>query len=198
MERLEFFEALARIGRAVDSPERIRILDALCNASRTVAELSEATDLPVKTVSHHLQILKREGILSSVKEGRHCKYSVSCHGVKDFLGELKEFASEVLPEIRLHVSELESRRKSTALDERSQARSVVIDLRPIEEYEEAHLPGAVAVPPGKLDAFAEKTPRAVLVRTYCRDRFCTVADDAVDYLRRKGFRASRLSEGPLK
>lgn len=199
MKRQEFFEAVARIGRAVDSPERIRILDALCNASRNVAELSEVTELPVRTVSHHLQILRREGLLSSTKEGRFTRYSVSCGSVRDFLQELKEFASMMLPELRMHVSELESRRRNEEPHAEGDAKkSIIIDLRPVEEFEEAHLPGSVSVPPGKLYAFAEMTPLDTLVLTYCRDRFCTVADDAVDILRSKGFRACRLVEGPRK
>jgi len=49
-------------------------------------------------------------------------------------------------------------------------KAVVVDCRPAAEYEQGHVPGAVSIPPGRLQAEAGKLPKdkqATLI-FYCR------------------------------
>jgi ArsR family transcriptional regulator len=71
----------------------------------------------------------------------------------------------------------------------------LIDVRPREEYRAGHLPGAISIPLLELRARAGELPRARDVVAYCRGPYCVLALDAVELLRRKGFRAHRLDLG---
>jgi rhodanese-related sulfurtransferase len=72
---------------------------------------------------------------------------------------------------------------------------VVLDVRPTQEYEAGHIPGAVSVPPDELAERLRRVSRSQDVVAYCRGPFCVYADDAVRQLRRRKIRARRLEEG---
>jgi len=59
---LEFFKAMAH-----DS--RLRIVGLLAQGERSVQQLAEALSLKEPTVSHHLAILKRQGIVTARADG---------------------------------------------------------------------------------------------------------------------------------
>lgn len=74
------------------------------------------------------------------------------------------------------------------------SRKVLIDVRPREEYA-GHIPGALALPLADLAyRLSERRKRRDVV-AYCRGPHCVMALDAVELLRRKGFRAHRLEHG---
>jgi DNA-binding transcriptional ArsR family regulator len=64
----------AELLRALADPVRLRIIDVLRSAPKCVSELSEALDLEVVTVSHHLGILHSIGLLEREKKGRFKVY----------------------------------------------------------------------------------------------------------------------------
>jgi rhodanese-related sulfurtransferase len=71
----------------------------------------------------------------------------------------------------------------------------VLDVRPTEEYDAGHLPGAVSVPIAELEKRLAELPRDRAVVAYCRGPYCVMAIDAVALLRANGFEAARLDEG---
>jgi ArsR family transcriptional regulator len=71
----------------------------------------------------------------------------------------------------------------------------VLDVRPGEEYRAGHLPGAKSIPLGELKRRLSELPRAREVVAYCRGPYCVMALEAVEVLRRKGFRAVRMEDG---
>src|SRR5678815_2192636 len=44
----------------------------------------------------------------------------------------------------------------------------LIDVRPVEEYEAGHIPGAVSVPLDQISAFAKTVPKRQTIVAYCR------------------------------
>ena len=72
---------------------------------------------------------------------------------------------------------------------------VLLDVRPPDEYAAGHLPGALNVPPDRLDAAIAALPRDREVVAYCRGPYCVLSFEAVAPLRRQGFRARRLEDG---
>ena len=70
----------------------------------------------------------------------------------------------------------------------------VLDVRPKEEYLTGHIPGALSVPLGKLKELFAKLPRNQEIVAYCRGPYCVPAVQAVEMLREKGFKATRLEE----
>jgi rhodanese-related sulfurtransferase len=71
----------------------------------------------------------------------------------------------------------------------------VLDVRPTEEYEFGHIPGAVNVPLERIEQYLRDLPKKQEVIAYCRGAYCVLAFEAVATLREKGFRARRLEEG---
>ena len=68
-------------------------------------------------------------------------------------------------------------------------------MRPSEEYESGHIPGAVNLPLKDLKKRLGKLPKKQEIITYCRGPYCVLAFEAVAELRKKGFKARRLEEG---
>jgi DNA-binding transcriptional ArsR family regulator len=61
--------------RAVAEPQRLALLAELADASRSVGELVKRSGLAQASVSHHLAILRRAGLVVAVREGRRRCYA---------------------------------------------------------------------------------------------------------------------------
>lgn len=72
----------------------------------------------------------------------------------------------------------------------------MLDVRPEEEYRAGHLPGALSVPVERLETVLGRLPKDRPILVYCRGRYCTLADEAVQRLRALGYRVWRLEGGP--
>jgi len=68
---VEAFKALAHLSR-------LQVFFALVKAERemSVGEIQEIVEIPGPTLSHHLDVLRRAGLLESRKEERYIYYSV--------------------------------------------------------------------------------------------------------------------------
>ncbi|WP_207782076.1 rhodanese-like domain-containing protein [Phytoactinopolyspora limicola] len=75
---------------------------------------------------------------------------------------------------------------------------VVLDVRPREEYNFAHIPGAVSIPVDELAQRLQDLPDGQEIVAYCRGAYCVLAYDAVELLRAQGRRARRLQDGMLE
>jgi len=201
MEKAAFLEKMSEIGKALDSPERLRILDSLSQVPRSVEDLSMVLELPVRTVSHHLQKLRASGFVSFEKQGRHSIYSISCEGVISLLSNLKNLSVELMPDMKLHMKELDSTRMKFKCpdgknidDMIKRGEVTVIDVRKREEYISRHLPGAVSAPFDEIDNFISEFDGNGIILAYCSDVFCIRADKAVTKIRAAGFTAFRLED----
>lgn len=101
-----FFEARARVVKALAHPTRLFIMDELSRGERCVCELAEMVDADVSTVSKHLTVLRSAGIVSDDKRGLQVFYRLRCPCVVGFLdcvqGVLKANAREHLELSRTH------------------------------------------------------------------------------------------------
>jgi rhodanese-related sulfurtransferase/DNA-binding transcriptional ArsR family regulator len=196
------YEQIARLGQAASSPSRLELLELLSQGPRTVEALAQQTGQSVATTSHHLQVLRRARLVEAEKTGLYVTYRLADPRVETFLLEIRRLAESRLAEIQ-HITRtfLESRGGLEPVDNDELVRRVrsgevtVIDVRPREEYAAAHLPGAVSMPLGELPKRLKELQKRREIVAYCRGPYCVMALDAVDLLRRKGFRASRLEHG---
>ena len=94
------FEARANITKALAHPTRLFIVDMLSKGERCVCELREAVGADVSTVSKHLSVLKKAGILEDDKRGLQVYYRLRCSCVLSFFncleGVLRENAKKQL------------------------------------------------------------------------------------------------------
>jgi rhodanese-related sulfurtransferase len=193
---------LARVGHAVASPRRLELLDLLCQGPKTVEVLARHTGLSVAATSHHLQVLRRGRLLEATKRGQFVHYRLADAAVSDFFVAFRDLGQSRLAEIgevtRLFLDSrkaLEPVDREALLERVHKGAVTVLDVRPGEEYRAGHLPGAQSIPLGELKRRLSELPRAREVVAYCRGPYCVMALEAVEVLRRKGFRAVRMEAG---
>ncbi len=74
---------------------------------------------------------------------------------------------------------------------------LLLDVRPAEEFQAGHFPGAVSLPLRELEEKVKTIPRGTEVVAYCRGSYCVLAHDAVERLRNRGIRAYHWRQGVL-
>jgi rhodanese-related sulfurtransferase/DNA-binding MarR family transcriptional regulator len=196
------YAQFARIGHAVSTPKRIELLDLLAQAERTVADLAEATATPIKNTSAHLKALRQAGLVETRKDGAFVYYRLADQDVHDLVRRLQALAHARFAEVeRVTQLYLDGRDDLEPVSARELERRIrdgdvtVIDVRPREEYEAGHIPGALSVPVDQLKRGRAAVPKAREVVAYCRGRYCVYAVEAVALLRKRGYRARRLRDG---
>jgi ArsR family transcriptional regulator, arsenate/arsenite/antimonite-responsive transcriptional repressor len=83
MVKLDASEAHAEAFRALAHLTRLQVFFFLVRAGREVpaGEIQEAVEVPGPTLSHHLDVLRRAGLIQSRKEERYVYYSVNAETV---------------------------------------------------------------------------------------------------------------------
>jgi len=199
----ELFDQFARIGKALGSGRRIEILDILANGERTVEALAEQVHLTIANTSQHLQILRDAGLVSSKREGTFIRYGLATHEVFEFWTSLRSLSASRLADVeRLVEAYVGSRdglepvtRKELYKRLRSGDRLVVLDVRPTDEFDAGHLPGAVSIPLAELERRLKQVPKSRDIVAYCRGPYCALAPEAVRVLNKRGYRARQLEDG---
>jgi len=196
------YEQFARIGKAVSSPKRLELLDLLCQGERTVEVLAKESGLAVANASQHLQVLRAARLVEAEKAGLFVVYRLADQTVCEFFRTMRVLAESRLAEVELIKRRfLEGREGMEPVDRdellvRVREEAVtVLDVRPVEEYNAAHIPGALSIPLKELKLHLSELPRDQEIVAYCRGPFCVLSVQAVEMLRGMGFHAVRLEEG---
>ncbi len=196
------YEQLARIGKAVSAPKRLELLDLLCQGPRTVDALAEQAAIPVANASQHLKVLRSARLVDAEKLGIYVEYRLLDNEVCQFFLALRGLAESRLAEIEqitrtyfVQRGTLEFVKGEELLRRVRKGAVTVLDVRPIEEYRAGHIPGAISIPVGELKARLKELPNDREIVAYCRGPYCVMAVEAVDLLRKKGFRAQRMQQG---
>ncbi len=142
------------------------------------------------------------GLVSARKEGTRVYYSLAGDDVSLLLAALRGVAEHRAADVEklmqdwlAHRDELEPVPAGEVLDRARAGLVTVLDVRPEEEYAAGHLPGAVNVPIEKLEGYLSKLPKRREIIAYCRGPYCLMSFDAVEKLRKRGFKAKRLENG---
>ncbi len=196
------YQAIGRVAAALGSAGRLQILEFVAQGERSVDALAAMTGLSVANTSKHLQALRQAGLVNARKEGVRVYYVLAGDDVSLLLAALRGVAEhrtadvEKLLQIWLaHRDQLEPVPASEVLERARKGLVTVLDVRPEEEYAAGHLPGAINVPIEKLESYLSKLPKRKEVIAYCRGPYCLMSFEAVEKLRRRGFKAKRLQDG---
>jgi rhodanese-related sulfurtransferase len=196
------FGQFARIGKALSSPRRLEIVDLLAQGERTVEEIANETSMSVASASQHLQALKAARMVEARREGLYMHYRLADEDVFRTWQAVRALAESRLTEVDGVVeSYLKDRDALDAVDadelmERLiQGSVVLLDVRPEREYRAGHIPGALSVPVDALEAALHTLPRDREIVAYCRGPYCVFSDEAVAFVRERGYRAYRLRQG---
>ncbi len=81
---------------------------------------------------------------------------------------------------------------------RSDQSYVIVDARPREDYDKAHLPGAVSVPLDETDSYAGKFDKGQIIVTYCGSFQCPISTRSAQEFMKLGFKDVRDYKGGIK
>jgi rhodanese-related sulfurtransferase len=196
------YEQVARIGRAVASPKRLELIELLCQGEKSVEALAAQAEISVKLASAHLKELRLARLVETRKDGKYVLYRLAGTSVADLWVTLRSEAEERLVELQValsnlvaHGNDLEGFDRKAILKKAASGEVLMLDVRPSDEYATAHLPHARSLPVDELRKRLAELPKDTPVVAYCRGPFCLMAKDAVDLLRRRGYRAFHLTDG---
>ncbi|MFC0597891.1 ArsR/SmtB family transcription factor [Streptomyces palmae] len=202
--KAQLYDAFAATGKALASGKRLELLDLLAQGERTVDALSKAAGLNLTTASAHLQTLKQAGLVATRREGVRIHYRLAGEDVAQLLALLRKVAEHhqaAVPTARDAYLGDDGAMEVTREELRARVRAgntVVLDVRPVEEYLAGHIPGAVSIPVGELTDRLGELPEEAEIIVYCRGEYCALAHDAVRLLTDRGRRAIRLNDGMLE
>jgi len=188
---------------ALASRRRREIVDVLANGEPSVEELSRQVGLSTANTSQHLQVLKEAGLVVATRDGTRVRYRLASAAVYEFWVGLRSLAAERLPGIKGLVEAYLGSREGLEPITREELLGrleageplVVVDVRPIEEYRAAHLPGAVSIPLDELEQRLRELPQDRQIVAYCRGPYCAFAPEAVRKLRAHNYAARHLMDG---
>ena len=196
------YEQFARIGKALSSGHRLEMLEVLAQGERSVEALALETGLSVANASQHLQVLRAAQLVEVRRDGVYVYYRLTDERVFRLWQSMREVGEIHLAEIdRVVETYLHDRRSlqpitAEELRQRmSEGTTILLDVRPVDEYQAGHIPQALSMPLAHLgERLPELSPEQDVI-AYCRGPYCVFADEAVALLRARGYRARRLEEG---
>jgi rhodanese-related sulfurtransferase/DNA-binding transcriptional ArsR family regulator len=198
------YQQFARVAKALASAHRVELVELLAQGARTVEALGRMADMSLANTSAHLQVLRGAGLVEATKEGLYVTYRLADSRVAELFLSLRRVAEVRFAEVaKIKRDFLAENALLEPVDEAALRRRVsrgevtVLDVRPPEEYQAAHISGALSVPLPELARRLSDLPRRREVVAYCRGPYCVLAVEAVKLLRRKGFKAVRLEDGVL-
>ena len=196
------FQQLAVVAKSIANANRLELLEQLAQGERSVETLAERTRLSVANASHHLQQMRRGGLVAARRDGKFVRYRLSDDRVLELIAALRGVAEHQLAEVdRIVRSYFHARDSLEAVSHKDLMRRIkdgdvtVLDVRPRDEYELGHLPGAVSVPLDQLKKWLKRLDRSREIVAYCRGAYCVLSFEAVATLRAQGFTVRRLADG---
>ena len=196
------YEHFASVAKAMGSPNRLELLETLSQGECSVDDLAKSSGLSVANTSHHLQVLRVNGLARSRKEGLQVFYSLADDAVTNLLVNIRGVAESQLAEVERIVRDNFDSRDTLSPVKRDElvklvkrGDAVLIDVRPESEYAAGHIAGAINIPVDGLLKQLKKLPKDQEIIAYCRGPYCMMSYEAVAQLRKSGMRARRLEDG---
>ncbi|GLW01601.1 ArsR/SmtB family transcription factor [Streptomyces lavendulae] len=94
--QVPLYQAKAEFFRMLGHPVRIRVLELLQNGPRPVRELLAEIDVEPSNLSQQLAVLRRSGIVVSIRDGSTVSYALAGGDVADLLRAARRILTELL------------------------------------------------------------------------------------------------------
>jgi len=196
------YEQVARIGKVFSSPKRLELIELLCQGEKTVETLARETSISVKLVSAHLRELRMAQLVKTERQGKNIYYRLADKSVADLWVQVHALAEDRLIELQIELQKIATQPNDLVPNDREtlmkmarRGEVVVLDVRPTEEYLVTHLPFARSIPIEELRHRLSELPKDRPIVAYCRGPYCLMAIDAVELLRKEGFKSVHLRDG---
>jgi rhodanese-related sulfurtransferase len=196
------YEQVARIGKVFSSPKRLELIELLCQGEKTVETLARDASISVKLTSSHLRELRLAQLVETERQGKNILYRLADKSVADLWVQVHTLAEDRLVDLQTALQKIATQPNDLVANDREslmkaarRGEVVVLDVRPAEEYLNAHLPFARSIPLEELRKRLAELPRDRSIVAYCRGPYCLMAVDAVELLKQEGFTAIHLRDG---
>ncbi|ATX65045.1 ArsR/SmtB family transcription factor [Roseinatronobacter bogoriensis] len=195
-------EEYALVARAVSAPARLMLLEQLAQGPRGVEGLADKTGLTIANTSQHLQTLRRAGLVTSNRDGKAVIYSLNDERTLALMDLLRLLAERNLAQVEKILRGLSGGADATEPVSRddlaariAEGSVTILDMRPPDEFDLAHIPGAMNVTLQNLERLLPDLDPDADIVAYCRGPYCIYAHQAVAALRKRGLKARRLEGG---
>jgi rhodanese-related sulfurtransferase/DNA-binding transcriptional ArsR family regulator len=199
------YSEFAVLSKALAAPKRLELLELLAQCPRSVEALAEQTAITIANASQHLKVLRAARLVDADKRGLNVIYRLAGDDVAQAvltLRRLAESRNQAMRETRrLFLEErnqLESVTPEELLKRIREGAATLVDVRPPEEYAAGHLKGALNIPITELKKRLQLLKKRTEIIAYCRGPYCVMALDAVQILRKNGYRAQALDLGVVE
>ncbi|MBL1080023.1 ArsR family transcriptional regulator [Nocardia sp. 2] len=197
------FDEIARVGKALGNGRRLQILDLLAQGERTVEAVATATGMNLTTASANLQVLKSGGLVDARRDGTRQYYRLAGTDVARLFALVQNVAETHLADVAVAAAAVlgspeDAITREELIRRRDSGEITLIDVRPHEEYEAGHIPGAISIPLSELADRLAELPAEMGIVAYCRGTFCVMAPDAIRIAEDAGRQIKRLDEGMLE
>ncbi len=196
------FRQFAAIAKAVAHEHRLELLEAMAQGERSVEELAERTGLSLANASHHLQQMRRAGLIEARRDGKYVVHRIADAAVIELVATLTRIGERHVAAVGQIVRSYFDTRDGMEPVTRSELRArmkaglvQVLDVRPEDEFAMGHLPGAINIPLARLKKQLSLLDPAKEIVAYCRGPYCVLSFETVAILRKKGFNVRRLEDG---
>lgn len=196
------YAEFALIAKALAHPHRLELLEYAAQGAMSVERLAERVGMSVANASQHLRQLREAGLLMAERDGKFVRYALADDAVLDLVASLHEVARRRRAEVSRIVSgyfdardAMEPVSRAELLARVESGSVTVLDVRPREEYDLGHVPGALCIPLDELEARLTEFDPAQEIVAYCRGPWCVLSFEAVAKLRASGLAARRLEAG---
>ena len=192
----------ATVAKALSHSFRLELLESLAQGERSVESLAQRAGLTMGNASQHLQQLRRAGLVTSRRDGKHIYYRLADAEVVALLAGLRHIAERNIAEVRRivdsyfhHLDDMDPVSRQELVARLRDGLVTLLDVRPEDEFAAGHLPGAVNVPLRDLEARLTELDPGRDIIAYCRGPYCVLSFEAIALLRRRGFNIRRLQDG---
>lgn len=191
----------ARTTKALSSPVRLQIIDLLSQGPKSVEAIAQQLNLGVKNASAQLKELKSAELVGSRKEGKFVFYFIRDTEVINLWRSIRSFGVKRFSEVQKITEyvfksphELKGVNRKDLLARAKAGKIIILDVRPEDEYQTAHIPYAISIPSSEISKRINELPKDKDIVAYCRGPYCYFSKSAVETLRKKGFKAFQLND----
>lgn len=84
----KYLNDLNEVFKALNDPTRREILQLLKEKDMNAGEIADKFDMTKPSISHHLELLKRAGLITSIRDGQFINYSINTTIIEDLMSWL--------------------------------------------------------------------------------------------------------------
>ena len=198
----KLYREVGLIGKALGHEVRLELIELIAQCPQSVEQLTEILHEDYKSISAHLRVLFRAGLVRCTRDGRYQRYQLTSPKVAALAVMLRETAEQSMSTLSELESEIGVTKYAMEVEDAvrwaSQGKIILIDVRPEKEFNAGHLPHAINIPLNTINERIDELPDSVTLVAYCRGPYCFLAQEAARIFSKHHRRLRILNEGVME